>query len=200
MSSASGSLREFLEQIASAGPSGGGGAAAASTGATAAALVAMVAGVALLRAPDDAGLRQIVDEMQALRARMLALIDEDVAAFGRVVDARRRTDAARAGAVGEALLGATQVPLELASASARVLEQCAAVLPAARPSTVADLGVAAALAAAALEGAALTARANLEGLPASAFVAESRNRLAEWLRAAAALRARLPRAREESTP
>ena len=111
------------------------------TGATGAALVALVAGVAARRAPDDAGLRGIVDEANALRARMLALIEDDVAAFGRVMEARRRGDDDRAGAVRDALIGATEVPLKLAVACARVLEQCVAVLPRARPSTIADLGV-----------------------------------------------------------
>ena len=168
------------------------------TGATAAALVAMVAGVAAHRAPADTRLREIVGEAEALRIRMLAIVDRDVEAFGRVVEARRCTGDARAAAVSEALIGATEVPLELAAASARVLEQCAEVLPRARPSTLADIGVAATLAAAALEGAALTARANLEILPASAFVAESRRRLDGWLRQSATLRARLPRAGEDS--
>jgi methenyltetrahydrofolate cyclohydrolase len=191
-------VKDLLGEIASAGPSGGGGAAAALTGATAAALVALVAGVAARRAPDDSMLREIVNEADDLRARMLGLIDADVAAFGRVVEARRRTDDGRAAAVSDALIGATEVPLELAAASARVLEQCAEVLPRARPSTLADIGVAATLAAAALEGAALTARANLDVLPASAFVAESRRRLDGWLRQSAELRARLPHARQDS--
>ena len=192
-------VETLLGRIASPDPSGGGGAAAALTGAASAALVAMVAGVAARRAPEDARLREIVDEMQALRTRMLGLIDRDVEAFGRVVEARRRTDDARGAAVSDALIGATEVPLELAAASTRVLEQCAEVLPRARPSTLADIGVAATLAAAALAGAALTARANLEFLPASAFVAESRRRLGGWLRQGATLRARLPRAEEDSS-
>jgi formiminotetrahydrofolate cyclodeaminase len=186
----------LLARIASPDPSGGGGAAAALTGATAAALVAMVAGVAAHREPEEAPLREIVDEMRALRSRMLALVEGDVEAFGRVVEARRRTDDGRAAAVRDALIGATEVPLELAAASTRVLERCAAVLPRARPSTLADVGVAASLAAAALEGAVLTARANLDGLDAPAFVAESRSRLNRLLREGAALGARLPRARE----
>ena len=187
-------VRGLLEGIASPGPSGGGGAAAALAGATAAALVAMVAGVAALRAPDDVGLREIVAEADTLRERLLGLIERDVEAFGRVVEARRRTGDARASAVREALVGATEVPLELAAASARILERCLVLLPAARPSTLADLGVAGALAGAALEGAALTARANLEGLEAPGFVADSRRRLDRLLRDGAALRARLPRA------
>jgi formiminotetrahydrofolate cyclodeaminase len=194
-----GTLRELLDGIASPSPSGGGGAAAALAGATAAALVGMVAGVAAARAPEDADLREIVGEAEALRKRMLALIECDVAAFGRVVEARRRTDDGRATAVRDALIGATEVPMELASASARVLGQCMVLLPRARPSTVPDLGVAATLAAAALEGAAITARANLDTLDAPAFVAESRRRLDGWLREAADLRSRLPRAHARTT-
>jgi formiminotetrahydrofolate cyclodeaminase len=197
-----GTIKDLLDRIASAGPAGGGGAAAALTGATAAALAALVAGVAARRAPDDPLLRDIVSEADELRARMLGLIDDDVAAFGRVVEARRRTDAARAAAVRDALIGATEVPLQLAAASVRVLERCVAVLASARPSTVADLGVAAALASGALEGAALTARANLDALgatpPVPAFAADSRRRLDALLRDGASLRSRLPRAQEGS--
>jgi glutamate formiminotransferase/formiminotetrahydrofolate cyclodeaminase len=204
-------VHELLARIASPGPAGGGGAAAALAGALAAALVEMVAGVAARRAPDDARLREIVAEAGTLRARVLGLIERDVEAFGRVVEARRRTDAARAADVCDALIGATEVPLELATASALILEQCASVLPAARPSTLADIGVAATLAVAALESAAITARANLDALAAapagsasppcfdlepSMFVADCRRRLQELREAGAALRARLPRAAE----
>lgn len=184
-------LRGFLEGIASPGPTGGGGAAAALTGATAAALVAMVAGVAASRAPTDAGLRDIVTKMESLRSRLLRLIEHDVKAFGRVVDAQRHTGAKRAMAVREALMGATEGPVQMAVASAQVLEQCVAVLPFARQSTRADLGVAGALAAAALESAAITAGANLEALDAPEYVAGARSRLGELLGHSAALRAQL---------
>jgi formiminotetrahydrofolate cyclodeaminase len=190
-------VESLLERIASPSPSGGGGAAAALTAATAAALVAMVAGVAARHAPDDGALAEALAAMQALRARMLTLVAADVAAFGRVLEARRRTDDTRAGAVREALIGATEVPLEVAAAGVAVLEGCGSVLARARTSTLADLGVAGALAAGAVEGAALTARANLEGLDAPQFVTESRSRLSRLLREAAGLRARLPRAGEE---
>jgi formiminotetrahydrofolate cyclodeaminase len=185
-------VQALLDRIASAGPEGGGGAAAALTGAAAAALVAMVAGVAARHAPDSSA-GALVAEADALRVRLLALIARDVAAFGRVVEANRRRDETRAVALREALIGATEVPLELAAASARVLEHCVAVLPAARRSTLADVGVAATLAAAALEGAALTASANLTGLDAPEFVAESRRRLERLLGDGAALRARVVR-------
>lgn len=184
-------LRGFLQGIASPGPAGGGGAASALTGATAAALVAMVAGVSAPRAPADAGLREIVTGMDRLRSRLLRLIERDIAAFGRVVEARRDPGATRAQAVREALMAATEVPLEMAAAGAQILEQCVGLLAFARPSTRADLGVAGALAAAALEGAVITARANLEALDAPEYVAGARRRLDELLGEGTDLRARL---------
>jgi methenyltetrahydrofolate cyclohydrolase len=193
MTEASVTIGEFLGRIASASPDGGGGAAAALVGSTAAALVGMIAGVAARHAADPASSQEIVGEAEALRERMLGMIGRDVAAYGNVVEARRRRDATRADAVREALVGATEVPLELAAMSARVLEQCVAALPAARPSTLADLGVAATLALAALESAAVTARANLDVLDAPGFVADGRRRLDRLVRDGAALRARLPR-------
>lgn len=193
MDGVSETLDGLLERIANASPEAGGGAAAALTGAVAAALVAMVGGVAA-RHSIDIDVRGIVSEADRLRAHLVTLIARDVEAFARVVEARRRRDETRAGALRDALVGATEVPLELAAASARILEQCVAVLPAARPSTLADLGVAGALATAALEAAALTARANLDELDAPGFVAESRRRLDQLLRDGAARRTRLPHA------
>jgi methenyltetrahydrofolate cyclohydrolase len=193
MTEASVTIGEFLGRIASASPDGGGGAAAALVGGAAAALVEMIAGVAARHAADPASLREIVGEAEALRGRMLGMIGRDVAAYGRVMEARRRRDEGRADAVREALVGATEVPLELAAMSERVLERCVAVLPAVRPSTIADLGVAATLALAALESAAITARANLDVLDAPGFVADGRRRLDHLVQDGAALRARLPR-------
>jgi formiminotetrahydrofolate cyclodeaminase len=193
-------LGDLLGGIARPHPPGGGGAAAALVGATAAALVAMVGGVAARHAADGSWLREIAGEADALRERMLGMIGRDVAAYGRVMQARRRRDATRADAVREALVGATEVPLELAAMSARVLEQSVAVLPAARPSTVADLGVAATLALAALESAAITARANLDVVDAPGFVADGRRRLDRLVQDGAALRARLPRHEASGEP
>jgi formiminotetrahydrofolate cyclodeaminase len=192
-SGASETVEGLLARIASPRPAAGGGAAAALTAATAAALVAMVAGIAARHAGADGGAREIAAEAGELSGRLLGFIDRDVEAFRRVLEAARRTDDARAAAVRDALIGATEVPLELAAASARILEQCVALLPNARPSTLADLGVAGALAAGALEGAALTARVNLEGLEAPGFVAETCRRLDDLLRRGTALRARLVR-------
>ena len=186
----------LLARIASAGPAAGGGAAAALTAATAAALVAMVGGIAAGHAPEESAPREIAGEADALRQRLTALIGLDVDAYRRVLEARRRTAAPRAAAIRDALVGATEVPLEVATASARLLEHCVALLASARPGTRSDLGVAGLLAAAALDAAALTARANLRALEAQPFVANAGGQLDRLLQHGGALRARLSQALE----
>lgn len=186
----------LLARIASTGPEAGGGAAAALTAATAAALVAMVGGIATRHAPEESGLREIAGEADALRQRLTDLIGFDVDAYRRVLEARRLTAEPRAAAIRDALVGATEVPLEVATASARLLEHCVALLAPARSSTRSDLGVAGLLAAAALEAAALTARTNLRALEAHPFVADAGAQLDRLLRHGGALRARLSQALE----
>jgi len=186
----------LLARIASAGSEAGGGAAAALTAATAAALIAMVGGIATRHAPEESGPREIAGEADALRQRLIALIGLDVDAYRRVLEARRDTAAPRAAAIRDALVRATEVPLEVATASARLLEHCVALLASARPGTRSDLGVAGLLAAAALDAAALTARANLQALAAPPFVADAGAQLDRLLQHGGALRARLSQAFE----
>lgn len=187
-------VESLLARIASASPSAGGGAALAMTAAVAAALVAMVAGIAVRHAPVVPGLADIVAEAEALRARLTALVELDVDAYQQVIAARRRSDPGRDVALRDALVGATKVPLEIAAAGTRLLEHCMTLLAHARPSTLADLGVAGFLAWAVLEGAALTARSNLDASDDRAFVTAARRRLDEAVHRGAPLRARLAQA------
>jgi formiminotetrahydrofolate cyclodeaminase len=175
------SVESLLARMASATPAAGGGAAAALAGAAAAALVAMVAGVAARHAPADARLAGVADEARGLSRQLAALIGRDEEAYAQVLEARRRTDETRAGAVGRALRRAVAAPLEVASASATILARAAALVDAARPSTLADLGAAVALAGAALDAAALTARVNLAGFEDEAFVHDTTQALERLL-------------------
>ena len=89
------------------------------------------------------------------------------------------------------LIRATEVPVEIAHAAERVLALGDRLAMTARASTVSDLGVAVALAAAALEGAALTARVNLLSVDDPAFVARTQAMLAKLAGDAAVMRDRL---------
>ena len=168
----------------------------AAASSAAAALIAMVGGIATRHAPEESGPRKIAGEADALRQRLIALIGLDVDAYRRVLEARRDTAAPRAAAIRDALVRATEVPLEVATASARLLEHCVALLAPARPGTRSDLGVAGLLAAAALAAAALTARTNLQAIEAQPFVADTGAQIDRLLQHGGALRARLSQAFE----
>ncbi|MDP9066288.1 MAG: cyclodeaminase/cyclohydrolase family protein, partial [Pseudomonadota bacterium] len=78
------SVERFLETLASAAPTPGGGSAAAVMGAAGAALISMVCNVSTGKkacAAAEADLAAIAREAEALRARLTAMIAQDVAAF-----------------------------------------------------------------------------------------------------------------------
>jgi formiminotetrahydrofolate cyclodeaminase len=134
---------------------------------------------------------QVEQEAEALRGRLTALVQEDADAYAAVIQARRVADERRAHALRTALVKATEVPVEIARAASRILALCAQLAPSARASTVSDLGVAVALAAAALEGAALTARVNLRDLDDGAVVLRTQATLAVLAEESAAIRQRV---------
>src|SRR5258708_18390821 len=85
-----GTVDDFLEQLAGAAPTPGGGSAAAIMGAMGAALVSTVCNVTL----GNKGKEQAAAEMLAvraeselLRARLTAMVDEDIAAFDSLMAA-----------------------------------------------------------------------------------------------------------------
>ncbi len=154
-------VETLLARFASPSPVAGGGAAAALAGALGASLLAMVTGIARKH---GAALGEVEAEAEQLRIRFTGLIDEDVERYRAVVEARRSPPDRRAEAVREALARATEAPLACARAAGRLLAHCAGVAEQVRPGTLGDLGVAASLAWAAFESAALTTRINLDAL------------------------------------
>ena len=164
---------ELAERLASREPVPGGGSASAIAGAMAAGLVVMVVELTLGReGADDARLARIRDDARARMERLLALAQQDAAAYDAVVRARRlprETDgqrAERAAAVRAATLEATRVPLSAAEVAVEVAELTAAIAPIGNPNAVSDAGVATHLAGAAVHGALLNVRINLPYLPA----------------------------------
>ena len=81
------SVREFLEQVASAEPPvPAGGSVAALSGAGSAALLALVCSVLQRHAVD--GVAALLARAQNLQERLLQLVDEDAAAFRAYLDAK----------------------------------------------------------------------------------------------------------------
>src|SRR6059036_3701584 len=77
-------LRAFSDDLASDAPVPGGGSAAAYAGAMGAALAAMVARIAAKKS-DDESLRDYIGAVDNLRADFVRLVDDDSAAYARVL-------------------------------------------------------------------------------------------------------------------
>jgi formiminotetrahydrofolate cyclodeaminase len=188
------SARELVARLATHEPIPGGGSAAALAGAMGAALVAMVAELTIGR-PDaterDAELRELRDNANSHRERLLQLADDDANAYDAVVRARRLPRESesdkeqRRQAVDAAMVEAAAVPLQTAQVAAVVLDLAARIAPIGNRNAVSDAGVAAQLAATAVRGAILNVRINLPYLPdGAALSAEAPAELARLASAA----------------
>jgi methenyltetrahydrofolate cyclohydrolase len=185
---ASDSVESFLDGLASDRPTPGGGAAGALTGAAAAALVGMVCRVTARHVPSEKIMMSAIERSDALRVQFRKLIHDDIQAYEAFLDARRVSRDPRGPREQAALQRATLVPVEIARAAASVLELCASVVEVVRVSTVGDLAVAAALAAAVVESSSLTARINLRDIIDRHFIEKATEDLDAVERAAATRR------------
>ncbi|MBO4917105.1 MAG: glutamate formimidoyltransferase [Bacteroidales bacterium] len=167
------SVRDFARETASESPAPGGGSVSAAMGAFGAALATMVANLsAHKRGWDDRWkeFSDIAEKGQAVMNELVALVDEDTAAFNRIMDAlglpkgTPEEKAARAAALEEATLYAATVPLKTMEASLKALPLALEMARKGNPASASDAGVAALAALAALRGAALNVRINAAGL------------------------------------
>ena len=166
-------LGSWLERLGSSASAPGGGAAAALAAAAGAALVEMVVNLTVGKsayAEHEPHVQPIGEQARALRARALALAAADEAAFGQVMAAyglpkqTAEEKAARSAAIQVATADAARPPLEIAEVAARVIELAAALPGRSNRNVLSDVGVAAALAGAALESAAINVEVNLGAL------------------------------------
>ena len=171
-------LTTFAEALASSAATPGGGCASALSGALAASLAAMVARAtaASEKFADRADeMNEAVAEADALRSELLSLVDADAEAFTRVMAAFRmpketpEEQAARSQAIQAGYRAAVEPPMLVCTRSVRVLELALQVAERGNPNAVSDAGVAALLAAAALEGGALNVQINLGSIKDDAF-------------------------------
>jgi len=163
----------FLEEVAAPTPTPGGGSVAALAGALAAALTSMVCNLTVGRASDVSAAEELgaeLEQAEALRHELAALVEEDAKAYRKVLEAYRLPKSAtaekevRSKAIQEALVKATAVPLKVASGAVGVLEVLPSVLERGLPAAASDAGVSAYMAEAALRAAALNVRTNLSSL------------------------------------
>ena len=159
-------IGDFLERLAAREPAPGGGAAAALHAAQGAALLGMVAryttGARYAEHAETIG--HIVSEADELRRIALQLAEADADAFTAVAGAYRlprdtaEEEAARAAAIGRALVAAAWPPAQVISVAAVIVIVAEALTVIGNRDVAADL----AAAAEAARAAAATARVNIE--------------------------------------
>ncbi len=167
------SMRGFVDETASESPAPGGGSVAALVGALGAALGTMVANLSAHKRGWDERWEEFsrwAERGQALKDELLDLVDDDTAAFNRVMSALSlpkgtpEEKAARKAALNAANLGAVEVPLKVMKVSLELFPLMEAMALEGNPASVSDAGVGAMAARAAVRGAALNVRINLGGL------------------------------------
>jgi formiminotetrahydrofolate cyclodeaminase len=166
-------VAQFIEQLASGEPVPGGGAAAAIAGSLGGALVAMVASLSEGR-PKYADHQALILEAKAagleLADRFLELADEDAAAFagfGVAMKMPRETDeekAARAAAISDAAIAASQTPYKTVQACAEMVAWAEALAGRSNKNASSDLEVASLMAVAASHAAAANVYVNLPAI------------------------------------
>jgi methenyltetrahydrofolate cyclohydrolase len=192
-----GSVQAFLDKLAGEGPEPGGGSAAALAGALAAALVSMVANLTAGRekyADVQGQVAELLAASEALRQRLEEFVTLDTEAYGAVAVAMklpRDTDAQKAErtrVLQTALLGAAEVPLRVAEAAAEVSRLSRTAAEIGNVNAVSDAGVAAILADAAAQSAALNVKINLAWIADEAFKVDAWGRIEKVLAETAGLR------------
>ncbi len=164
------SLTNFSSRVASSEAVPGGGSVSALMGALASALVAMVARLTIGRkrfAPVEGQMADLEARAEALRARLLDLVDADSAAYLACMEAAREVKSGGsdgAARLQETSLEAARVPLETARVSLEAMELSLEAARLGNPVARTDACVAALAGHAAVLGAALNVRVNLSSL------------------------------------
>jgi glutamate formiminotransferase/formiminotetrahydrofolate cyclodeaminase len=160
---------DFLDSLAAGTPTPGGGSAAAQAGAMAAGLVAMVARLTSGKkkyAAVQAQMDEIIEAAESLRADLTTAVKTDSEAFEAVMAAYKlpKDDPDRPSAIHMATLHASEVPLEVARMTVRVLKLALIAARIGNVNAITDAGSGAALAQAALTGAGYNVRINAKDL------------------------------------
>jgi len=163
-------LREFCNETLSDSPAPGGGSVAALMGALGASLGGMVANLSAGKRGWDDKLEYFSGwavKAQQLKDELLSLVDEDTAAFNKVMDAlalpkeSAEEKATRATAIEEATKHAAEIPLKVMETASRSYALLAEMAERGNPVSISDVGVGTLATRACIEGAALNVRINL---------------------------------------
>src|SRR6266705_978758 len=179
-------LREFCNETLSDSPAPGGGSVAALMGALGASLGGMVANLSAGKRGWDDKLEYFSDwavKAQQVKDELLSLVDEDTAAFNKVMDAfalpkeSPEEKAARSRAIEEATKYAAEVPLKVMETASKSYELLSEMADKGNPASISDVGVGTLATRACIEGAALNVRINLGQLKDEKFKTNLQDKL-----------------------
>jgi len=182
------SLRAFANETAKDSPAPGGGSISAYVGALGASLGTMVANLSAGKRGWDEHLEKFsawAEKGQAIKDKLLKLVDEDTAAFNQIMAAFRlpketgEEKAARKAAIQAATKYATEVPLRTMQAAFEVFELAEAMVVEGNPNSVSDAGVGALCARAAVMGAWMNVKINAGSLADKELAADFLKQAAE---------------------
>jgi glutamate formiminotransferase len=166
-------LRQFCNETLSDSPAPGGGSVAALMGALGASLGGMVANLSAGKRGWDDKLNYFSDwavQAQRLKDELLFLVDEDTAAFNKVMDAFKlpkdspEEKAARSAAIQSANQYAAEIPARVMETALKSYKLLAEMAENGNPASISDVGVGLLATRAAVEGAGMNVRINLAGL------------------------------------
>jgi glutamate formiminotransferase/formiminotetrahydrofolate cyclodeaminase len=166
-------LRQFCNETLSDSPAPGGGSVAALMGALGVSLGGMVANLSAGKRGWDDKLDYFSDwavKAQQLKEELLVLVDEDTAAFNKVMDAfalpkdSAEEKVARAAAIQLATKGAAEIPLKVMETASKSYQLLSEMAEKGSPASISDVGVGLLAVRACVEGAAMNVRINLGGL------------------------------------
>jgi glutamate formiminotransferase/formiminotetrahydrofolate cyclodeaminase len=179
-------LRQFCNETLSDSPAPGGGSVAALMGALGVSLGGMVANLSAGKRGWDEKLSFFSDwavKAQQLKDELLFLVDEDTAAFNKVMDAfglpkeTAEDKAARSAAIQLANQYAAEIPLRVLETAAKAYPLLADMAANGNPASVSDVGVGLLAVRACIEGAGMNVRINLSGLKDQQFKSSLEERL-----------------------
>ena len=190
------SCKAFAEETSSESPAPGGGSISAYMGALGAALACMVANLSAGKRGWESRWKEFSDwaeEAQQLMRELLALVDEDTAAFNRLMGAMRMPKSSpeqieeRDAAIEAATLYAGEVPLRTMKTAVKAFPLLRRMAEEGNPNSVSDAGVGALAARSAVLGAQLNVKINASGLKnrddASRLLAEAEAVAADAIKA-----------------
>jgi glutamate formiminotransferase/formiminotetrahydrofolate cyclodeaminase len=166
-------LREFCNETLSDSPAPGGGSVAALMGALGVSLGGMVANLSAGKRGWEDKLGYFSDwavKAQQLKDELLFLVDEDTAAFNKVMAAfalpkeSAEEKAARSAAIQSANKYAAEIPLRVMEIASKSYQLLAEMAEKGNPASISDVGVGLLAVRACIDGAALNVRINLAGL------------------------------------